>query len=112
MLSAFVSDEVSAAEATLIVEYQDQSLKLIDSSSLRAKVPLHHAGYYIEWSNEKDFVSRQILVQGSKYEVVANIVQTKVGRFPAEGWGVRAGKHFVTYHLEAISIKPWKGAPP
>jgi len=104
IVSMVVSREVFAVE--VIAEYRNQSLKFIESRSL--EIPYHCAGYYVEWSNEKEFISRQPLIEGSKYQVTANVVRTQNGRFPEEGWGVRSGKCFLTYYLEAISAKPWK----
>jgi len=106
IVSMFVSREASAIEVTLIAEYRNQSLKFIESRSL--KIPDFCAGYYVEWSNEKEFISRQPLAEGSKYQVTANVVRTQNSRFPEEGWGERSGKCFLTYYLEVISATPWK----
>jgi hypothetical protein len=103
IVSMTVSAEVCAAEITLIVELQNQSLSLVGRANLQ--VPQDYSGYYITWTNEREFISRQMLVEGRKYRVAAQIIREETGQFP-ENWGARSGKYFLTYHVEAVSVIP------
>ena len=94
--------DTQAEQVTVLARWQNQRLQIIESSGLT--VPLHLAGFYVEWANEQKFVRHQHLVDGSTYRVVGSVVRTEVRRFP-DGWGARSGKPYSTYHVQARSAQ-------
>ncbi len=101
-LFALASFDAGADSVHVIVRFEDDALRFVESASLKA--PLHHAGYYVRWTNEKEFLSGHKLIPHATYQVDARVLRTEVGQFP-EGWRERSGKYFTTFFLEAISIK-------
>lgn len=102
VLGSSVMADTRAEQITVLARWQNQRLQIIETSGLA--VPPHLAGFYVEWANERGFVQRQHLVEGSTYRVVGRVVRTEVRRFP-DGWGARSGKPYSTYHVQARSAK-------
>lgn len=44
----------ASGEVSVVATYQDNALRVSDSSALT--IPRHHAGSYVEWTNERQFV--------------------------------------------------------
>ena len=97
--SAVAGDSL-AEQVTVFAKFQDQRLRVIGSTGLGA--PHYLAGYYIEWANEQEFVKHERLVEGATYRVTGSVVRANVSRFP-EGWGVRSGRPYTSYYVQAES---------
>ena len=92
-------------QVVVTVKYEHQTMHVTSSVDLR--IPRTHAGSYVEWTNEREFLARRRLIEHATYQVTANIVRVNVSQFPA-GWGDRSGKSYSTFHLEALSAKRFK----
>ena len=91
---------VSGEPITVLAQFQDQKLRVIESSGVAA--PRHHAGFYVEWANEMDFLERQKLVEGATYRITGHVDRSEVRRFPV-GWGERSGRPYSTLYVRAES---------
>ena len=107
IISFLLSADICMAQdpVSVTVQFKDGHLASTgNNESLLKRLPPHYAGYYIEWTNEEDFLSRQPLEPNAKYIVEALIIRSEVKRFP-EGWKERSDKAYMTYYLEAVSLK-------
>ena len=91
-MCAVVSSGSATPTITVLVQYESNALHVLRSPLAS---PLHHVGFYIEWTNERKFLSRHRLVERTQFEVNASILRTEVRRF-ADGWGERSGKYCST----------------
>lgn len=96
----------SARQVVVVVTYQTSALQVTDSSALA--IPLHHAGRYVEWTNEHEFLASRRLTEHATYEVTARVARVEVRQFPP-GWGERSGKYYSTYFLRAMAAKRLEG---
>ena len=94
--------DTRSEQVTILARWQNQRLQIIESRGLAAPHPL--AGFYVEWTNEREFTRHRHFQEGATYRVVGRVVREEAGRFP-DGWGARSGKPYSTYHVQARSAK-------
>ena len=87
-----------AGEVTILAQWHDQRLHIIESRGLAA--PLPSAGFYVEWANEQEFLRHRHFKEGATYRVTGSVVREEAGRFP-EGWGARSHQPYATFYVQA-----------
>ena len=97
-----VSASAASEKMVILVKYQDNALQVLGSKA--NALPLHYAGHYIEWTNEREFVEKHKLFDQATYTITASVERVESRKFP-EGWGERTGRNYSTYFLKALSAR-------